>query len=444
MTKPLCVVSAPPDTYSGYGARSRDFIRALVDKKSHEWNIKIMLQRWGNLPFGYIEDHKEEWGWMVPFFLENNQLTQQPDYWFQITVPNEFQPVGKWNCGVTAGIETTLCHQNWLEGCNRMNLVLASSTHSKKVFEETKIEMRNPQGQPVGRVELKTPVEVLFEGVNTGVYKYLPDEELLESDLILSLDSIQEEFCFLFVGHWLPGAFGEDRKNVGLTIKSFLESFKHKKAKPALILKVSGSSPSIVDREEILDKINQIRNSIPGVLPNIYLIHGDLSEDDINSLYNHPKVKVMVSFTKGEGYGRPLIEFTQSKKPIIASGWSGHLDFLSGEFTTLIPGTLNKIHPSATVSEMLIPESLWFAPDVMEVNKALLDLYENYDKHLEKAKRQAFKIKKEFSLEAMAERLYTILDATAPKFQPLVLPKMPALTLPKLTKAADVLNDTSK
>ena len=49
---------------------------------------------------------------------------------------------------------------------------------------------------------------------------------------------------------------------------------------------------------------------------------------EMNSIYNHSKVKAMVSLTKGEGFGRPLLEFSLSQKPLIVSGWSGHMDFL--------------------------------------------------------------------------------------------------------------------
>lgn len=433
MNKPLCVVSAPPDTYSGYGARSRDFIKALIDEKGNEWDIKILSQRWGNLPFGYLSDH-EEWKWMLNYFIPNNQLTQQPDYWFQITVPNEFQPVGKWNCGVTAGIETTLCHQSWLEGCNRMNLVLVSSNHAKTVFEQTKLQIQNPQGQIINTLELKTPIEVLFEGVNTEMFRYIADEDLEETPLVASLDGIEEDFCFLVVGHWLQGAFGEDRKNIGGTVKSFLEAFKNKKSAPALILKVSGGGASILDRDDILRKIDSIRDSVTGTLPNVYLLHGEFPEEEINNLYNHPKIKAMLSLTKGEGFGRPLLEFTQSKKPIIVSAWSGHLDFLSPEFTGLVPGSLTQIHPSAVVEGMLIKESSWFTPDLIQTNTILLDVHKEYARWSELAKRQAYKIKKEFTREAMAVLLNKILEEKAPKFQPLTLPKMPALSLPKLKK----------
>jgi len=435
MNKPLCVVSAPPDTYSGYGARARDFIKALIKEKGEEWEIKIMSQRWGALPFGYLSDHEQEWGWMKKYMLAGNQLPKQPDYWFQITIPTEFQPVGKWNCGVTAGIETNICHPSWIEGCNRMNLVLVSSNHAKNVFVNSRAEIRNKQDQTTGVIELKVPVEVLFEGVDLNKYYSIEDADLPATELIEDLDSIEEDFCYLFVGHWLPGSINEDRKNVGYMVKAFLETFKNRKNKPALILKTAMSGASIVDRDVILSRLSEIQNVVQGDLPRIYLLYGDLPEEEINYLYNHPKVKAMLNFTKGEGFGRPLLEFTQVKKPIIASGWSGHTDFLDPKFTFLLSGSLTKVHPSAVVENTIIAEASWFAPDPLQTNQMMLELYENYDKYLDLAKRQAYKAKKEFSFDAMSELLNKFLNDKAPKFQALVLPKMPTLNIPKLTKA---------
>jgi len=47
MSKPICIVSCQIDTYSGYGARSRDFVKSLIKNKDKEWDIKILSQRWG-------------------------------------------------------------------------------------------------------------------------------------------------------------------------------------------------------------------------------------------------------------------------------------------------------------------------------------------------------------------------------------------------------------
>lgn len=423
--KQLCVISAPPDTYSGYGARSRDFIKALYELKKDEWEIRILPQRWGQTPWGFLNNNKEEWGWMRELY-SSAQLDRQPDIWIQVTVPNEFQPIGKVNIGVTAGIETTVCDGSWIEGCNRMNVTLVSSKHAKQVFESTKLEQKdNKTGQVIKTIKLEKPVEVLFEGVDLNKYFYVEDEELPETDLVLDLDTIKEEFCFLYVGHWLQGEMGEDRKNTGLLVKLFLESFKEKKKKPALILKTSHGGASIMDRDEVLKKIDIIRKTCNSQdLPNIYVIHGDLEDQDINCLYNHPKVKAFVSLTKGEGYGRPFAEFCLSKKPVIAPNWSGHTDFLSPDFTVLLPGAITKVHPSAVVQNMILAEASWFSVDPNSASKALIDVYENYNKYEVLGKRQGHKIKTEFSYDNMVLVLGSYLEKYTLKQVQITLPKL--------------------
>ena len=431
--KQYVVISCPIDTYSGYGSRARDFVKATVEAKKDEWDVWVMPQRWGETPWGYIQDHKEEWGWLEPKMLPYQQpLNQKPDVWMQITIPNEFQPIGNYNIGITAGIETTLCHPSWIDGINRMDLTLVSSVHAKKVFEATQAEERNPNGQVTRKIQIEKPVEVLFEGVDLNTYFEINNDDLPETDLITSLDNIDENFAFLFVGHWLQGEFGQDRKNVGQTIKVFLETFKNKHNAPALILKTAVHNGSIMDHTEVLSKINSIKSTVKAKkLPNIYLIHGELEEEDMNHLYNHPKVKAMVNFTKGEGFGRPLLEFSVFKKPIIASGWSGHVDFLNREFVSLIEGRLQQIHPSAVVENILVKESSWFEADFVSASQKMVDVWTNYKKYEANAKRQTHYAKSNFSFEKMVETLKEYYNKNVRKTQKLVLP-----TLPKLNKIA--------
>jgi glycosyltransferase involved in cell wall biosynthesis len=430
MSKPVCVVSCPLDTYSGYGARSRDFLKSLIKTKGEEWDIKILSQRWGQTPFNALDINDQE-----EYDLKQRiigTLTMginfKPDVWIQITVPNEFQPLGRYNIGVTAGIETTICDASWIEGINRMDIIFTSSEHSKKVFQSSTFEQKNQAGQTLNTIELKKPIEVLFEGANLN--KYFKSDVITDFDVHDDLNTIKESFCYLFVGHWLQGEYGEDRKNIGYMIKAFLEVFKGKKNKPALILKVSQGSPSIIDRNNILKRIEDIRKTVQSKdIPNIYLVHGDLSDEEINCIYNHPKVKAMVSLTKGEGFGRPLLEFSIIGKPIIASGWSGHMDFLTPEFCGIVGGTLNKVHPSAVVANTILADSQWFKPDDNQVGHAFVEVFENYKEYQEKAKRLAYKNKQNFSLDKMTEKLDELLKQYIPEF-----PKHVELKLPKLKK----------
>ena len=426
--KPLFIISSPFDTYSGYGSRSRDLIKAIVE--TDRYDVKLLSQRWGATPFGFCNDNPE-WKFLLDLALPNNQVPKQPEIWAQVTIPNEFQPVGKYNIGFTAGIETTVCAGDWIEGMNRMNLNIVSSEHSKKVFSETQFERRNKQTNALeGIAKLEKPIEVLFEGANTDIYK--PDDRPCLIDF-----NIPEKFAYLFVGHWIQGDIGEDRKNVGLLIKSFYETFKNKTNKPALILKTSQAGSSYVDREEILKKIKAIKKTVnSNNLPNVYLLHGEFTDEEMNSLYNHSKVKAMVSLTKGEGFGRPLLEFTLTKKPLITTGWSGHMDFLNPEFTNLITGGLAKVHPSSA-NQWILPEAQWFAPDYGQIGFYLKDVFENYKNYTDKANRQAYKSKNEFNWDKMSEKTNTLLNQYIPEFPKeitLNLPKLKKIELPKLQK----------
>jgi glycosyltransferase involved in cell wall biosynthesis len=422
MSKNTFYVSCPIDTFSGYGSRSRDYVKALIELDKYD--VKILPQRWGSTPFGFIDDHIEEWGFLKDHFYAQPQLTQQPDIWCQITVPNEFQKVGKYNIGLTAGIESTVSPHAFIEGCNRMDLILTSSNHSKKVFEDTKFTVDN-KGQK-HTLSLTTPVEVLIEGANLDMY--CPKKSTF------NLDEIKDSWCYLFVGHWMQGVLGEDRKNIGLLIKAFYEIFKDKSKPPALILKTSCASSSYMDRREILQRIDIIKKSIPSDnLPNIYVIHGELSDEEMSSLYNHDKVKAMVSLTKGEGFGRPLLEFSLTDKPVIATGWSGHIDFLKREFSALMSGKLTPIHPSAT-NDFLIGEALWFSVDHGNIGHFLTDVNKNYKDWKVKAKKQGKYSRANFSFDVMKKQLADTLERNVPEIAKTVALQLPKLNLPKLKK----------
>jgi hypothetical protein len=259
-----------------------------------------------------------------------------------------------------------------------------------------------------------------------------------ESNIYLTLQKTPEDFCFIFNSMWVGNTpIGEDRKNVGLLIKAFYETFKNKKSKPALILKTTQVSASYMDRTEIIKRIKAIASTVNSKnLPNVYLFHGEISDEEMNELYNHPKVKAMVSLTKGEGWGRSLLEFSLTNKPIITTNWSGHTDYLNPEFTTLLPGQLTNVHPS-TANGMLMKEAQWFSVDHGHVGHSLNDMFINYKHYVDKAKRQGFHSRTKFSFDAMKEKLDTILTNKVPEFPKrieLKLPELKKIELPSLKK----------
>jgi len=428
--KPLCVVSCPIDTFSGYGARSRDFVRSLIVAKGEEWDIKILPQRWGSTPWNFLSEDDP----LQKRFITN--INKKPDIWVQITIPSEFQSVGQFNIGVTAGIETTIFPGSFIEGLNRMNINLVSSNHSKNVALSTQFDKRDKNKKIIGQIKTEKPVEVLFEGLDLNIYNKNPQNSGL-------LDNVKEDFCFLYTGHWLQGILGEDRKNTGLMIKTFLETFNTpSRKKPALILKTNTLNYSLMDREEILKKINIIKDKIGSNLPNIYLVHGELTDDEMNQLNNDDKVKAFVSFTKGEGYGRPLAEAAITGKPVICSNWSGHIDFIHPDYNVLIGGELKNVHKSAA-NDWILKESQWFNINTEVASRAMKDVFKNYKKYLEKSRKQTQYLKNNWSFDKMTEKLNSLLPKVeaAPQMHQIQLPKLkksttklPKLNLPKLKK----------
>ena len=417
--KPNLVISCPATSRSGYGDHARDLIRSLI--AMDKFNIQIMDQVWGGCPRNALTDDDID----IKSIIMKEPMRQQPDIWIQLTVPNEFQPVGKYNIGITAGIETTQAAPQWIEGCNRMDMVIVPSQHSKYVLESSTYDKKDEQGNIQGSLKLQKNVEVLFEGLNTKIFN---KTNKIPKKIKSTLDNIKEDFCFLYCGHWLSGDLGQDRKDTGMTIRVFLETFKNKSKKnqPALILKTSGADFSIPEREAIKIKIEYIKKSVQGSnLPNIYLLYGDLKPEELNGLYNHPKIKAMVSFTKGEGFGRPLLEYSMTGKPTIAPNWSGQIDFLSA-YGIMIPGQLTDVHKSAQWKDVIMEGSKWFTIDYGYAAGILKDVHKNYKKHHEKTRKQTQYIKDNFTLDEMTKQFNNILEEHLPSFD-IELPELEEL-----------------
>ena len=429
MNKPRFVISCPYDTYSGYGARSRDIVKAIIE--SDKYKVELLSQRWGSTSWGFCKDHPE-WQFLYQHAAKQDWQKSQPELWMQVTIPNEFQPVGKYNIGLTAGIESTACKAEWIEGLNRMNMNWVSSTFAKKTFESISFDKQDKRtNQIIGKVKLEKPVNVIFEGVDLDTYKPLKPSEVKSIDL----KNIKEDFCYLFVGHWMQGDHGHDRKNVGVLIKSFYDTFKTGMGKkPALILKSSMGVASYISRDGMLDKIKRIKDTYGDIkLPNIYLINGEFDDSEMNELYNHPKVKAMVSFTKGEGFGRPLLEFATTGKPIIASGWSGHTDFLKTDYNVLLPGRLENVHPSAA-NDWLVKEAQWFQVDDKTAKSSLKQVYKHYKDYLNRSKKQKQYIKENFSWGKMKKLVNKNLESNVPDIPVQVPLDLSNIGLPKLNK----------
>ena len=428
--KPLVLVTAPVTTRSGYGNHARDICRALIE--SNKYDLKIQAVRWGNTPPNALEKDNPIHHEIKARILQKPEIERQPDLHIHIVIPNEFQNIGKKNIGITAGIEASIPPADWVEGCNRMDMTIFTSEFSQKGFLDVTYDKKdNRTNQRISQLKLEKPSEVLFEGADPKIYK---ETKLISDNLKDEFSQIKDDFCFLYVGHWLQGNMGEDRKDVGMMLKVFLETFKNQKNPPALIMKTSSAGFSIIDRKDIKEKVDMVRNSIDSEsLPNIYLLHGDLTDDEMNQLYNHPKVNAHLTFTHGEGFGRPLLEASFSGKPILAPISTGQADFLDKDYTIELPHVMTKIPQSAFPKEYFNSEAVWSTVNYGIASQIMKDVVKNYNKYKIRGKKQMLVNREHFTHEKMSDKLITIVDNILKD-----VPQEVSLKLPKLVKKSDV------
>jgi hypothetical protein len=427
--KPTLVFQGPIFTRSGYGDHCRDLMKSL--RKMDKYDIKIIPLRWGNTPQNQVDGSSEFGRWMLERVI--GSIEQKPDIFMQVSVANEFEPKGHYNIGVTAGVETTIAPKDFIDGSNKMDLIIVPSNFTKQNLGGTVYQQKDQaSGQIVGEIKVTKPIEVLFEGVDTEIFSKGSGNDVLSN--------VKEDFNFLIVGHWLKGSLGQDRKDIGMAIKTFATVFQYLPAdkRPGLIVKTSHAGFSVIDREATREKIDGVIKSFGDKCPSIYLLHGDMEESDMSNLYHHPKVKAMISFAKGEGYGRPMAEFTLTGKPILASGWSGQMDFLPAEHAVLLEGSLTQVDESAA-DQFCMKEAQWFTVNYSNAANKIYDVFNKYDSYLEQSNGLRENTLKHFTLDNMHDRFTQLMDTYVkkqPQYVPFNAPKVNAskMQIPKLNK----------
>jgi hypothetical protein len=400
-----------------------------------KYDIKIIPLRWGNTPQNNVDGESDFGRWMLERVI--TEVSDKPDVFIQVSVANEFSAKGGYNIGITAGVETTICPKDFIDGCNNMDLIIVPSNFTRQNIGGTVYQQKNNEtGEIVGEIKVTKPIEVLFEGVDTDIFESSVPSKT-NTDI---LANVKEDFNFLIVGHWLKGDLGQDRKDIGMAIKTFATVFQYlpKDKRPGLIVKTSHAGFSVIDREATREKLEGVLKTFGDKCPSIYLIHGDMEETDMSNLYHHPKVKAMISFAKGEGYGRPMAEFTLTGKPILASGWSGQLDFLPAENAVLLEGSLTPVHESAA-DQFCMKEAQWFSVNYSNAANKLYDVYNNYNTYSKQSEVLKSNTLNNFTLDKMNDKFTEMLEhyvKVQPKLVPFNIPKVNSskMQIPKLNK----------
>jgi len=383
------LVRGPALTRTGYGEHCRFVLRAL--RQVEDLDIYLLPVNWGQSAWIWEDSEEREWcDKLINKTAIHSQQGGQYDISIQVTIPNEWQRLAPVNIGVTAGIETTKVAPVWLQKCNEMDKIITISEHSKRGFLETFYEGVDTRTGQRGVLKCLKDVEIVHYPVKK--FEKLPDLNF----------KLSTKFNFLTVAQWGP------RKNLESTIKCFVEEFIDN-PEVGLIVKTFLRGGCLLDKNTIEKEISKMLTKYENRKCKVYFLHGDLSDEEMHSLYTHDNVHALVSLTHGEGFGLPLFEAAYSGLPVLATDWSGHLDFLykptkdkkgkvkqKAHFAK-IDYDLKTVSPDAVWEGVVQKDSMWAFPQHGSCKMKLREVYKDYSRFKSQAKSLRTWLEKDFS-----------------------------------------------
>lgn len=372
------LIRGPLLSISGYGEHARQVFRWAISNP--DFDVRADITPWGMTSWHINPDH--EGGLIGRIMQVSNAQGFEADVTFQIQLPNEWNPnLGKVNVGVTAAVEADKCNPQWIECCNRMNCVIVPSEFVKGVLTKTG--------------ELQVPCLVIPESFNPEMVSDLPGLELPEIDTKTN---------FLLVGQVTGNTPETDRKNIFFTVKWFCETFKDDRS-VGLIIKTNLGTQSCFLRNQTVDIFKKLISEVrQGEFPRIHLLTGEMTPTDIGRLYRSNKVDALISLTRGEGFGLPILEAAANDVPVIVTGWSAHNEFLSRGKYVKVDYDLAPVHASKIDNQIFMPGVSWSQPREDDAKKKIKKFSVSKETPKEWARELGKKIRQEYSVESMNDK----------------------------------------
>lgn len=380
------LLRAPLLTNSGYGVHSRQLYQWLEESDDIELHVECL--HWGFT--SWIVDSEAEEGLFGRIINKTvgNPSEMHFDISIQVQLPDEWDAtLASKNIGVTALVETDICNLEWIKNINEMDHVIVPSTFTKNVIIDT-AQFIKPQ----------TPISVVPEWFNQNIF----DDKLLKTINLDERYSFDTKKNFLIIGTLTSQNIEDDRKNLVNTISWAIEAFKDR-PDVGIIAKVCVGKATAEDKAITLEFINNvIKRFRKGSFPRVHLIHGQMTNSEIAALYSLNSIVGYISATRGEGFGLPIIDAAAAGIPVVATNWSGHLDFLDKKFLK-VDYKLVKISDSRVDGRIFIQNASWADPQKQSFQENLHKLLSNQETYFRKSQELKKKVRRKFSKKSITQ-----------------------------------------
>ncbi|MCK4836001.1 MAG: glycosyltransferase family 4 protein [Candidatus Aminicenantes bacterium] len=302
---------------------------------------------------------------------------------------------------VRSMLEVTRIPQNWVYRFNQLSEIWVPNVFNYKVFERSGVK--------------KDRIFIIPSPIDSG----------FGSDDTVFQFKTRKKFVFLSLFNYSARI----RKGLDILLRAYTKTF-NQHDDVCLVIK-SNTSRDTLDEEF----------NLSGSIPEIEVVNCVLDKKELGALFRAAHCFIMPS--RGEGIGRPYLEAMKAGLPIIATGWGGHCEFLSDNNSFLIQYKLVDVDRDDYIRYPGFYGSRWAEPDLEDLKKNMLQVYNDYGYALKKSNRarqqvETFRIEKISRL--MIERFENPLPARVyPEKKPNLFERLLPLYYPDLKFRDDVL-----